>query len=427
MHNNSTMAPISTITHNALYLAMYQFLCGLIQFSFFLLLLRIIPQSHMDIFELGRSCLEIGVGIIGSSLAAVIVRENARNQHWWLANSPLIRKLLRNTTLLVGALIYVLVLLSAHTVIHTVVIGSLCLTIYFQSRTELYEAFYRSRDQVKWPVFIGLLCSISVTLITLLCVLYLPNPVLWAAFGILLRYLIQGSILSWRSSTTLSGDEPFHAETRNLSCSDIVKDVAPISVGAIAFIIYARIDVLMLQWMGFEHMIATYSCAFRPLGFLSVFVAAFYLAFAPSISKMIYRDTRKAFWISIRVGLCFSLAGLLFAVGIAAFRQEITALLYPDNFSLTADGLFVLAWTLPIVFGGNAIGFYLVNYGKQGTKYYMIVNIIGVLVNIIGNLYAIPKYNFIGAAWITVLTDFMTTLLMTLAAIKISRIQLSKD
>jgi O-antigen/teichoic acid export membrane protein len=57
----------------------------------------------------------------------------------------------------------------------------------------------------------------------------------------------------------------------------------------------------------------------------------------------------------------------------------------------------------------------------------MIVNIIGVLVNIIGNLYAIPKYNFIGAAWITVLTDFMTTLLMTLAAIKISRIQLSKD
>ncbi|MGC9326206.1 MAG: polysaccharide biosynthesis C-terminal domain-containing protein, partial [Candidatus Hinthialibacter sp.] len=195
--------------------------------------------------------------------------------------------------------------------------------------------------------------------------------------------------------------------------------ITPISIGAISFIIYARIDVLMLQWMGFEHTIAIYGCAFRPIGFLSMFVAAFYHAFAPTVSKMIHRDPRRAFYVSAKAGALFSLAGLAAALFIFVLRHEITSLLYPEIFESTADALGPLAWSLPIIFGGNAVGFFLVNQGKKGATYYMIVNLIGVVVNILGNLLVIPSHNFVGAAWMTVATDAITTLLMILFALLI--------
>ncbi len=421
MVKNQKIASFSTITQNAIWLGVYQLFSGLIQFGFFLLLLRIIPKSHMDIYELGRSCLEIGVGIIGSSVAAVIVRENARNQNWWRANSNSIRRLLRCATLLVGLAIYLLVLLSTGSSLHAIIIGFFCITIYIQSRTELYEAFYRSKDHVKFPVYVGLASSLGITLVTLVCVLFLPYPVIWAAGGICLRFFAQGTILSIHSRMYITDSKEKEFDIQRMKYRDLLMDITPISIGAIAFIIYARIDVLMLQLLGYERMIAIYGCVFRPIGFLSIFISAFYHAFAPSVSKMVHQNPRYALLVSVKIGFMFFLTGLFLGIVIIIFRSNITSFLYPDTFRMASDGFFVMAWSLPIVFGGNAIGFYLVNFGKKGAFCYMFVNILGVSINIIGNYYVIPTYHFIGAAWITVLTDAITTCLMLFSAITISR------
>ncbi|MGC9328537.1 MAG: hypothetical protein ACP5I1_12950, partial [Candidatus Hinthialibacter sp.] len=175
---------------------MYQLVCGLVQYSFFLILLRLIPKSHMDIYELGRSCLEIGVGVIGSSVAAVIVRENARDNRWWFTHAEMVRNLLVYATLALGLLIYVFIVLPSYSSLHSIVIGLFCITVFFQSRTDLFEAFFRSRDHVKFPVINGIVCNVLITLLTWACILFLPHPVIWAAGGVLLRWMIQGAVLS---------------------------------------------------------------------------------------------------------------------------------------------------------------------------------------------------------------------------------------
>ncbi|MBD3265547.1 hypothetical protein GF373_02660 [bacterium] len=296
-------------------------------------------------------------------------------------------------------------------------VGIFCLSIYLQSRNDMYEAFFRSFDHVKIPVVLSITCNLSITLVTLLCIYYLPYPVFWAAAGIFVSWFLQGTILRFLAEKEYA---PSHAvQTPKLSSRDLLQAVSPISIGAIAFIIYARIDVLMLQWMGFEDTIAIYGCAFRPIGFFSIFVAAFYHAFAPTVSRMIHQDSQKALWISLQIGALFSFIGLILGGVIFSFSESLISLLYPLEFQDAASGLKALAWSLPIVFGGNAIGFYLVSFGHRGAMRYMWVNIIGVLVNILGNYWVIPHFNFVGAAWITVCTDGLTTLLMLFFALKI--------
>ncbi|MDX9752542.1 MAG: oligosaccharide flippase family protein [bacterium] len=420
MTDQNALAPVSTISKNTILLATYQLINGLVQFVLFLLLLRWIPQEHMDVYELGRSCLEIGVGVIGSSVAAVIVRENARDEAWWGRHAVLVRKLLRVSALILALLLYLLVVASSHSAIYLIVIGLFCLTIYFQSRTDLYEAIFRSRDHVRIPVCTGILVNVSVTGLTLFCVLVFPFPVGWAAGGVLLRWLIQGMLLAWFSRQQVA-QASVSSPRLPLRIQDLILEIAPISVGAIAFIIYARIDVLMLQWLGYEETIAIYGCAFRPIGFLTLFTAAFYHAFAPSISRLIHHDPRSALCLALKVGGGLAFLGLGLAFGIVLYREEITRLLYPPAFAAAADGMWVLAWSLPIIFGGNAVGFYLVNYGKQGAMYYMKINIFGVLINVIGNGFAIYTYGFIGAAVVTVVTDAITTLLMLIVSLSLSR------
>ena len=47
---------------------------------------------------------------------------------------------------------------------------------------------------------------------------------------------------------------------------------------------------------------------------------------------------------------------------------------------------------------------------------------IGLIINVVGNLIVIPVYNFEGAAWITLATDGITTLFMVCAAAQVARV-----
>ena len=94
----------------------------------------------MDIFELGRSCLEIGVGIIGSSISTVIIRENARNYDWWYDNINQIKRITIYSSIILGLSIYITIVIQSPTLLHTVIIALFCASILFQSKTDVLEA-----------------------------------------------------------------------------------------------------------------------------------------------------------------------------------------------------------------------------------------------------------------------------------------------
>lgn len=416
MPDKPQLASFYTISTNATLLAVSQIINGFVQFGLFLLLLRLVPKPSMDAFELGRSCLEIGVGIIGSSIATVIIRENARNNQWWFTHVGTMKWILRITSFLVGFLIYTGVILVSPSLAYSIVLLPFCITIYFQSRSDIYEAFFRSHDRFVFPIVVGLICNTLIAAIILSGIYFFSHPMVWAPGGLLLRWMIQGSLFSWyvKKHTAAS---PVQAMPIFHNLKHLLMEISPMSIGAAAFILYARIDVLMLHWMGYNASIAIYGCAFRPIGFLFLLCSAFYQACSPSLSRLIQVNPRKALWFSLRLGFGFGLVGLVIALTLRVFSQDITYWLYPHDFSQTAEAINVLVWTLPIAFAGNAVGSFLVNQGRAGSFHYMWISIFGLLFNIIGNYIVIPGYGFIGAAWTTVMTDGITTVFMFLATL----------
>ncbi len=416
MPNKPQFTSLYTISINGFLLAFSQIVNGTIQFGLFLMLLHIVPKPSMDAYELGRSCLEIGVGIIGSSIAAVIIRENAKNNQWWFIHVRDMKWILRGSAFTVGALIYMGVILVSPSVAYSLVLLPFCISIYFQSRSDIYEAFFRSHDRFIFPIVIGMLCNILIAAFVIGGIYFFSHPMIWAPGGLLLRWMIQGTFFSW----FVNQQTPVVRVPSSLTLQKfkyLLAEISPMSIGAAAFILYARIDVLMLYWMKFGKDIATYGCAFRPIGFFMLLCSSIYHACSPSISRSIQQNPIKALRFSLRLGGGLGIVGLWIAWVLILYSQEITQWLYPDDFSLTAKAFVVLAWTIPIVFFGNAVGVFLVNQGRKGSLYYMWISLFGVAFNIVGNYFIIPDYGFIGAAWTTVMTDGTTTFLMIMATL----------
>jgi O-antigen/teichoic acid export membrane protein len=70
----------------------------------------------------------------------------------------------------------------------------------------------------------------------------------------------------------------------------------------------------------------------------------------------------------------------------------------------------ILLVAMVFAYIGHLVGFTLIAKGKQ--KLILLIGIISLIVNIGGNLMFIPQYGIIGAAWVTVLTEMVASVLM---------------
>ncbi len=410
-NHNSTL----TVSKNTVILGTFYCFNSVLQFLFFLALVRLVPKADIDYFELGRSCLEIGAGIICAGFDAIIIRETSRSRSWW---NEYRRSIF--FTLLGGSLIiaYVIYLINSNTFDHfypRFVIGFFCFAIVFQSLSESMEAFYRSQHNFLFPVYVSSVCSVISLTLALLLILFVSRLVLWAALFILIRWAIQFFWLSRGSK--MMGPQAANNNPFLENVAYLYREVLPVSIGAISFILYARIDVMMLGWYGLSDSIAFYGCAYRPIGFLVLLISAFYKSFSPRLSQIIQLSPKNSFWTSMKVGLSMCILGGILCFLIITYRENVISFLYPQEFADSVRGIFALAWTLPIVYFGNAFGFYLVYYGKRGAWIYAWISVIGLLVNVIGNMVLIPRYGYVGSAWMTVATDGITTLLMVVCVI----------
>jgi len=409
------MNDLFRLVSNSAFIAGQRIGNGFLQFLFFLFLIHAFPQHDFGLLELGRACLEIGTGIAVPGLATLIIRENSRQKDWWVGQGPSLNRLLEWITFVVAVSIFLPAMASSYNLAKFLVLGVFCATIYFQSACAMYEALMVSLDQIKWSMTINLVCSAVAVGFGIVAVLYLPYPLLGVCLAVILRCIINQVLLVHRTRRCFS-DRKFAAKKSVSRVFDLLRDSWPLTLGSICFIIYARVDTIMLEWLGSTRSIALYSGAYRFIGLLTMIFLSVYQAVSPTISRKINVSPWHAFRFVSALALILGSAGLVMFILIQHSSELLTSLLYPDTYELTARALRILAWTLPIIFAGNAFGCFLVNEGRYGPKAYAAISLSGLLVNVAGNAILIPKFDLIGAAWMTVVTDAITTFAMILAA-----------
>ncbi|MDP3954143.1 MAG: flippase [bacterium] len=192
--------------------------------------------------------------------------------------------------------------------------------------------------------------------------------------------------------------------------TDIIKTALPIGISLVFVLIYFKLDTFLLSIMKPSRDVGIYSAAYKIMEFGIFFPAAYLGLVMPVLSKHAVTNPgefKRVFQNTFNKLAIFGWPVTFFAI---VASGQMIALLGGGGFSASAEVLQILSLAMFIIFFGNLGGHSLValNLQKKGMWLYMA----GMVINLIGNLVLIPKYTYIAAAWTTVGTEVLVTVLM---------------
>ena len=268
--------------------------------------------------------------------------------------------------------------------------------ILFRSLEQSSYAYFRGRGHVEYEA-LHLTLSRSLSLGLLI-------PALWMgaldAFYIFLFQILGSSIsLLWvhhRFKTFGSIDPPDKEGLRRL-----IQEGFPLALTALSWIVYFKIDVLMIGNLLDRTQSGYYEVAYKILE-LSFLIPGVIMSvyFRELVLKQGTAEVVRTFWKGALFLLVPSLAVLLISQLIVPHAVDL--FLRPDQ-KIVASVFSILAWSIPVCYLGHLTTQMLVVQGRRKT--YLAIMLSGALINVLLNYYLIPEFLMDGAAYATLITE----------------------
>jgi len=210
--------------------------------------------------------------------------------------------------------------------------------------------------------------------------------------------------------------------------SKLVKMSWPMGVYLIVFSAYDRaIDSMMIRRFLGANEVAWYGLAYKIYGVL--IQPAFFLVSGifpllsqstpdPDLNPSALRaspldrgDTKRKsiFWVAAGVLL---VSGITMALGVWIFAPLMVQMLAGLQFEASIGVLRILMVALVFAYLGHLVGFTLIS--KEGQREMLGMGVVILIFNFVGNLIAIPRFGIMGAAVVTVLTEALSLVLMSI-------------
>jgi O-antigen/teichoic acid export membrane protein len=279
-------------------------------------------------------------------------------------------------------------------------------------------SFFRGIEDMRLEGLINPLQKLSALLFLFILPFFgLRNAQLGSA-ALLLSVLFGSFVLFIVSQ---QGFRKYYQKTKtshSLLYNELIKE--GITLGGVVFLwlIYFRIDSVMLGYMRGDVEVGVYNVAYKIMEGIFFIPSMIMLAFFPKLVKpVMFEDIfRKLFLILGMIGIISSL--LLYV-----FSARIISLIYGPEFIRAIPVLRTLSLVLLPVFLGHLITQSLVALDLN--RAYLLVAFIGVLFNISLNFYLIPLFGALGAAWATLITEALIVLFCSYFVWRIKPLALS--
>ena len=179
--------------------------------------------------------------------------------------------------------------------------------------------------------------------------------------------------------------------------------------------LFFKIDALLLPGMAGDVAAGTYAAAYKVSEGAGIFQSSFTLALFPRLSRD--ADLSHAYRLALRALLQL---GFPLAVGVALLSEPIVALVggrqyLPDS----ATALAILICYLPLSYINGLTQYVLIATGKQ--RLLTGAFAVALAFNLAANLLLIPRFGFVGAAWVTVASEIVLLVPFRLAAASVTR------
>ena len=183
----------------------------------------------------------------------------------------------------------------------------------------------------------------------------------------------------------------------------LIIEAIPLTLSSVFLLVAFKVDTVLLQMINGNEAVGFYNAAFSLMTALSFLPSVYVVAIFPLLSQLNV-SSKEMLKISYEKSFKYLLIiGLPIAVGTTLIAGPIILLIYKSAFTPSIIALQILIWSIPIIFLNYIIGTAInsINKQRQMVKSTFIV----MTMNIVLNLLLLPKYGYIAASFITVLTE----------------------
>lgn len=269
---------------------------------------------------------------------------------------------------------------------------------FFSLLSSVIWSYFQGKVEFQNVVYSQIANSVAVVVLTIAGI-YLKLPMIFFVVVFLL-----GNLVSFFVSLDLARIKIFFMSVSRKVYADIIKESWSFGVGAIITVAYFKIDSIILSLFynpANTPDVGIYAIAYKIFEVIVVFGGTFTAAMYPYFSKKISdKDFSASFRKFFLYTLVISVLGGLFLL---VFSKPLVLLLGGGSYINASNSLIILSAAAVATI---LAGFFLniaVSVGKQVlvAKYALAALVINVILNFI----FIPRYSYIAASWITVVTQ----------------------
>jgi O-antigen/teichoic acid export membrane protein len=296
-------------------------------------------------------------------------------------------------------------------------IALLALAMLFANWADALSSLFYAFEKMEYPA--GLTNAVALLKVTLGALVLLAG---WGYVGLagvsLLMNILQVGWLYALLRTTL-----FRPDWRPDAALQrwMLGVSGPLMLNHLLATIFWRIDVWLLRPLAGAAAVGLYSVGLKYLDGLNIVPSVFTMAVFPLMSRYARASSDsllRAYVLSLRLLVMISLPvamtitvlaePLVWLVGGAQYLDvPLTLHLFGQQITVAGGSdlaLRVIIWSIPIGFVNSVTQYVLIAVDQQ--RFLTRAFVLGVVFNIVGNLLAIPRLGYVGAALVTILSEF---------------------
>lgn len=193
----------------------------------------------------------------------------------------------------------------------------------------------------------------------------------------------------------------------------------PLGLASFSFLIYSRIDSVLLNSLLGERHVGIYNSA-TPFVFslIQLLNVPFVVAMYPAISRLSVGDDREKLLGAVKKSLFFIASwSIPLAIGVSFFSPMIIPLVFGSKYNEAIPILRVLIFFVP--FASLSAFLYKLLIALNRQYIYLFVSILGAVFNVILNFLLIPKLGTYGAATTSVITQMLLFVIYLIVGLRL--------
>ena len=395
------MSQLKTIGKNSAALFIAQILSYVLAFFYTLYMARYLGADGYGSISLAISLTGIFGILVDMGLNTLLIREVARDKsktNSFISNTALMKIFLSLFTL--GA-IYVFVNLSDYSEQVKALIYIVYISVVIGSYSNIFGAVMQAEEKMEYVSVSTIISGLVIFFGTLIGIYFSLDVIYFAVLYVIsngLNFIYISLIYLWKFSfPKIEIDFGFW--------KPVLKEAWPFGFTSLSGQLYTYVDTVMISLMQGTLVVGWYSAAYRLILTLLFVPTAVNIAIFPVMSRLYTSSKESLILLNERYFKYMLILGIPLGFGTTFLADKIILLIFGAEYAPSIIALQILIWTTVFTFIGASFVQLLQSINKQLilTK----ISFICLVFNVIFNLILIPKYSYIGASVVTLITEII--------------------